>query len=38
MLVADVRRLKEAFAWEPSHDDIEHIVRTAWQWEQTLSD
>ncbi len=38
MLVADVARLKEAFDWEPSHDDIEHIVRTAWQWEQTLSD
>ncbi|WP_305045289.1 UDP-glucose 4-epimerase GalE [Geoalkalibacter sp.] len=35
-LVADSRRLREATGWQPLHDDLEFIVRTAWDWEKTL--
>jgi UDP-glucose 4-epimerase len=35
-LIADVTRLRDAFDWEPAHDDIDHIVRTALEWERGL--
>lgn len=35
-LVADSRRLLEATSWRPRYDDLEQIVRTAWEWEQRL--
>jgi UDP-glucose 4-epimerase len=35
-LVADSRRLRELTSWLPRHDDLEFIVRTAWEWEKNL--
>lgn len=35
-LVADSRRLRAATGWQPRHDDLEFIVRTAWEWEKKL--
>ncbi|MDQ7038432.1 MAG: GDP-mannose 4,6-dehydratase, partial [Aquificota bacterium] len=34
VLVADNRRIKEVFSWEPKYDDLEFIIRTAWEWER----
>jgi UDP-glucose 4-epimerase len=36
VLVASNRRIQEVLGWQPKHDDLEFIVRTAWQWEQWL--
>ncbi len=36
LLVADNRRLRAALDWRSSHDDIDAIVRTAWEWEKKL--
>ncbi|MBN2438885.1 MAG: UDP-glucose 4-epimerase GalE [Deltaproteobacteria bacterium] len=33
-LVADSSRIRELTGWRPQHDDIEFIVRTAWEWEK----
>jgi UDP-glucose 4-epimerase len=33
-LVADSSRLRELTGWRPRHDDLEFIVRTAWEWEK----
>lgn len=35
-LVADSRRLRAATGWQPRHDDLEFIIRTAWDWEKQL--
>ncbi len=37
-LVADNRRLRRALDWRPAHDDIDAIVRSAWEWEQRLQE
>lgn len=34
VLVADSRRLKDLLAWQPRFDDLDFIIRTAWQWER----
>jgi UDP-glucose-4-epimerase GalE len=31
-LVADARRFREDFGWEPRHSDIDNVVATAWGW------
>ncbi|TVR19969.1 MAG: UDP-glucose 4-epimerase GalE [Anaerolineaceae bacterium] len=31
-LVADSTRIKSELGWSPQYDDLEAIVRTAWQW------
>jgi UDP-glucose 4-epimerase len=36
MLVASNRKIRELLGWQPRHDDLEFIVRTAWRWEQRL--
>ena len=36
-LVADSSRLMEEFSWQPAHDDVDYIVRTAWDWEKRLA-
>jgi UDP-glucose 4-epimerase len=33
-LVADSSRLRELTGWQPRHDDLEFIIRTAWEWEK----
>jgi UDP-glucose 4-epimerase len=35
-LVADSSRIKKALGWKPKHDDLEYIIKTAWDWEQKL--
>jgi UDP-glucose 4-epimerase len=32
-LVAGARAIRGVLGWEPEHDDLEYIVRTAYQWE-----
>jgi UDP-glucose 4-epimerase len=33
-LVADSTSLRQTLGWTPRHDDLDHIVRTAWEWER----
>jgi len=35
-LIADSTRLKERTGWAPLHDDLEFIIRSAWEWELVL--
>jgi UDP-glucose 4-epimerase len=35
-IVACSTLLKERTGWEPRHDDLEFIIRTAWDWERKL--
>jgi UDP-glucose 4-epimerase len=35
-LVSSNRKVREVLGWSPQHDDLEFIVRTAWNWEQRL--
>ncbi len=34
VLVADNSKIKEKLNWKPVHDDLEYIVKTAWEWEK----
>jgi UDP-glucose 4-epimerase len=36
ILVASDRKVRKVLGWQPRHDDLEFIVRTAWNWEQRL--
>jgi UDP-glucose 4-epimerase len=33
-LVADSTALRRTLGWTPRHDDLDYIVRTAWEWER----
>ncbi|RNC70394.1 MAG: UDP-glucose 4-epimerase GalE [Desulfuromonadales bacterium] len=35
-LIADSSRLRTLLKWEPQYDDLDFIIRTAWEWELTL--
>lgn len=35
-LVADSSKIRNDLKWEPRYDDIEFIVKTAWDWEKNL--
>jgi UDP-glucose 4-epimerase len=35
-LIADSTKLRRVTGWTPRHDDLEFIVRTAWEWERKL--
>ena len=35
-LIADSTRLKQRTGWTPLHDDLEFIIRSAWEWERDL--
>jgi len=35
-LTADSTRLRTLTGWFPRHDDLEFIIRTAWNWERNL--
>ena len=35
-LVADSMKLKKHTGWNPQHDNLEFIVKTAWEWETKL--
>ena len=34
VLVADSMKLKKKLKWMPRYDDLEYIIRTAWEWER----
>jgi UDP-glucose 4-epimerase len=34
VLVADSTALRQTLGWTPRHDDLDYIVRTAWEWER----
>ncbi len=36
-VIADPARIRAVLGWEPRHDDLDHIVRTAIDWERSLS-
>ena len=36
-LVADNRKITEAVSWQPRHGNLDHIVRTALEWERGLA-
>lgn len=35
-LVADSTKIKNKLGWKPDYDDIEFIIKTAWDWEKKL--
>ncbi|MEW5746955.1 MAG: UDP-glucose 4-epimerase GalE [Nitrospirota bacterium] len=35
-LVADSTKIKAALGWSPQFDNLEYIIRTAWEWERRL--
>ncbi|RKX63401.1 MAG: UDP-glucose 4-epimerase GalE [Thermodesulfobacteriota bacterium] len=35
-LVADNSKIKEKLQWKPKYDDLEFIIKTAWDWENKL--
>ncbi len=37
-LIADSSKLARQLGWKPRFDDLEHIIGTAWNWEQVLAD
>ena len=37
-LVANSARIKTLTPWKPEHDDLEFIIKTAWDWEKKLAD
>jgi UDP-glucose 4-epimerase len=37
MLVADSSRLKQRLKWQPAHDDLNAIIRTAYDWERRVN-
>jgi UDP-glucose 4-epimerase len=38
VLVAGNAKIRRVLGWQPRHDDLEFIVRTAWAWERKLQD
>lgn len=36
-LVADARKIRDVLGWQPQHDDLDKIVRSAYAWEQRLN-
>ncbi len=36
-LVAGNGKIKSVLGWKPVHDDLEYIIRTAWNWEKKLA-
>ncbi|MEK6673925.1 MAG: UDP-glucose 4-epimerase GalE [Nitrospirota bacterium] len=35
-LVADSTKLRNTLGWKPGHDDLDYIIRTAFEWEKKL--
>ncbi len=36
-LVADSSKIKRELEWKPKYDDLEFIIKTAWEWEKKFS-
>lgn len=37
-LVANSKKIRDLFGWEPKHDNLEFVVKTALDWERSLPD
>jgi UDP-glucose 4-epimerase len=35
-LIADPSRIKGELGWKPKYDDLEYIIKTAWEWEKKI--
>lgn len=35
-LIAGSARIKQELSWKPEHDDLEFIIKTAWEWEKNV--
>ena len=38
VLIADNKKIKSKLNWIPKYDDLEFIIKTAWEWEKKLLD
>lgn len=38
ILIADVKKIKKILNWTAKYDDLEYIIRTAWNWELSIKD
>ena len=36
-LIADSSKLRKELGWSPKYDNLEYIIRTAWEWEKKYS-
>jgi UDP-glucose 4-epimerase len=36
-LVADTSKIRRELHWVPRYDDLDYIIRTAWEWEKKFS-
>jgi UDP-glucose 4-epimerase len=36
-LIADSARIRDELGWRPACDDLEYIIKTAWEWEKKLN-
>lgn len=36
-LIADASRIKKELDWKPKYDDLEYIIKTAWEWEKKIN-
>lgn len=36
VLVADSSKIKQRLNWHPKYDDLEYIIKTAWEWEKKM--
>jgi UDP-glucose 4-epimerase len=36
-LIADSSKLRKDLGWQPQHDDLEYIIKTAWDWEKIFN-
>lgn len=36
-LIADSSKIRRELGWTPRHDDLEYIIKTAWDWEKKIS-
>jgi len=36
-LIADTSRIKKELDWKPKYDDLEYIIKTAWEWEKKIN-
>ena len=34
VLIADSSKIKRVLKWQPQYDDLEYIIKTAWEWEK----
>ena len=38
MVIEDNTKIKRELGWQPEYDDLEYIIKTAWQWENGYSE